>query len=107
VIAGEQAAACVVVPPGADTLAIVGTNRRMLIFALDEVPAMARGRGVILQRYREGCLADVLAFTLAGGLSWRSGSGVRTEADLGLWLGKRGQIGQKVPRGFPASGRFH
>jgi topoisomerase-4 subunit A len=95
------------VPPGADAIAIVGTNRRMLIFTLDEVPTMTRGRGVILQRYREGRLADVAAFTLADGLSWRSGSGVRTEVNLGLWTGKRGQIGQKVPRGFPASGRFH
>jgi topoisomerase IV subunit A len=107
VIAGEQAAACVVVPPDADAIAIVGTNRRMLIFALDEMPTMTRGRGVILQRYREGRLADVVAFTLAGGLSWRSGPGVRTEVNLKLWIGKRGQIGQKAPRGFPASGRFH
>jgi topoisomerase-4 subunit A len=88
-------------------IAIVGTNRRMLIFALDEMPTMTRGRGVILQRYREGSLADVVAFTLADGLSWRSGPGVRTEVNLEPWIGKRGQTGQKVPRGFPASGRFH
>ncbi len=68
---------------------------------------MTRVRGVILQRYREGRLADILAFTLADGLSWRSGSGTRTEVNLGPWIGKRGQTGQKAPRGFPASGRFH
>jgi topoisomerase IV subunit A len=107
VAAGEQAAACAIVPPGADAIAMVGTNRRLLILALDEVPTMTRGRGVILQRFREGNLADVAAFTLEGGLSWRSGSGVRTEVNLESWIGKRGQTGQKVPRGFPASGRFH
>jgi topoisomerase-4 subunit A len=106
VITDEQAAACVVVPPDADAIAIVGTNRRMLIVALDEIPSMTRGRGVILQRYREGRLADILAFTLADGLSWRAGSGTRTEVNLGPWIGKRGQTGQKVPRGFPASGHF-
>ncbi len=103
---GEQAAACAVVPPGADAVAMVGTNRRMLIFALDEVPVMTRGRGVILQRYREGQLADVVAFTRHAGLCWRSGNGMRTETALESWSGTRGQSGQKVPRGFPASGRL-
>lgn len=106
ITAGEQAAACAVVPPGADAVAMVGTNRRMLIIPLDEVPIMTRGRGVILQRYREGRLADVVAFTREAGLCWRSGNGVRTEVALDPWTGARGQSGQKVPRGFPASGRF-
>jgi topoisomerase IV subunit A len=106
VAAGEQAAACAIVPPGADAIAMVGTNRRLLIFALDEAPTMTRGRGVILQRYREGSLSDIAAFTLASGLSWRSGAGVRTEVNLEPWIGKRGHTGQRVPRGFPASGRF-
>ncbi len=107
ITAGEQAAACAVVPSGADAVAMVGTNRRMLIIPLGEIPVMTRGRGVILQRYREGRLADVVVFTRGAGLSWRSGNGVRTEVSLDPWTGTRGQSGHKVPRGFPASGRFH
>jgi topoisomerase IV subunit A len=106
VVAGEEAAVCAVVPANADSIAVVGTNRRLLVFALDEVPTMIRGRGVILQRYHEGQLADIVAFAGEEGLSWRSGNGVRTETSLDPWRGKRGQSGQKVPRGFPAAGRF-
>ncbi len=104
--AQEAAAVCAPLPDGADAVAVIGTNRRMLVFGLDEVPVMARGKGVILQRYATGTLADVAAFTLADGLTWRAGGGVRVEKDLLSWAGKRGQAGTKVPRGFPQSNRF-
>ena len=73
---------------------------------LAELPVMAKGRGVLLQRYRDARLTDVASFTAAGGLSWKSGRGMRSETDLRPYAGKRGQVGHTVPRGFPASGRF-
>jgi topoisomerase-4 subunit A len=89
-----------------DMVAVVGSNRRMLIFPLSDLPIMARGRGVLLQRYRDASLTDIVVFARAAGLAWRIGRGMRTETDLLPWLGKRGQVGHSVPRGFPASGRF-
>ncbi|MBV8589912.1 MAG: hypothetical protein JO212_07605, partial [Acetobacteraceae bacterium] len=73
---------------------------------LDQIPEMARGAGVILQKYKDGGLADAKVFTLADGLTWRMGSKVRTEVDLRGWIGERAQAGRQVPVGFPKSGRF-
>jgi topoisomerase-4 subunit A len=101
---GEEAALCV--PAEGDHVAVIGTNRKLLIFPLDQVPEMARGVGVMLQRYKEGGLADARVFRLAEGLAWRAGERVRTETALGDWLGERGQAGRLPPRGFPQSNRF-
>ena len=102
---GVQAAICV--PVEGDAAAFVGENRRMLVVELAEIPEMARGRGVILQRYRSGGLADAKVFRTADGLSWRQGeSRTRTEFDLTPWRGPRGGAGRSVPQGFPRSGRF-
>jgi len=69
---------------------------------------MTRGRGVILQRYKAGGLADCKVFRLADGLSWRQGeSRTRTETDLGPWRGSRGGAGSLVPAGFPRANRFN
>ncbi|MCR4377383.1 MAG: DNA topoisomerase IV subunit A [Rhodospirillales bacterium] len=105
----EEAAACSVVPEGADHVAAVGSNRKIIIFPLDEMPEMTRGKGVILQKYKKGggaLLRDVKAITLAEGLIFPFGSGWRTETDLKHWLGKRAQAGAMAPRGFPTSNRF-
>ena len=103
---GETAAVCA--PVNGDAVAFVGENRRMLIVDLDEIPEIARGRGVILQRYRMGKLADAKVFRLADGLSWRQGENrTRTETDLTLWRGPRGGAGRSVPQGFPRNGRFN
>ena len=101
---GAEAAVCV--EAAGDTVAVVGTNRRLLIFPAAEVPTMTRGRGVILQRYRDAALSDTQVFDGAAGLRWRSGTGVRTETALDQWRGKRGQAGRAAPRGFPAANRF-
>ena len=93
-------------PVQGDAVAVVGENRRLSIFGIDELPEMTRGRGVILQRYRDGGLADVTTFKLADGLSWRSGGRTRTETDLRPWLGRRGQAGRLPPTGFPKNNRF-
>ena len=92
---------------GGDAVALVGDNRRMLIVKLDDIPLMTRGRGVILQRYKSGGLADAKVFRLAEGLSWRQGENrTRTETNLGPWRGARGAAGRLVPNGFPRSNRF-
>jgi topoisomerase-4 subunit A len=102
---GARAALCV--PAEGDMVAFVGDNRRLLIVDLAEIPEMARGRGVILQRYRSGGLADAKVFRLADGLSWRQGENrTRTEIDVAPWRGARGGAGHGVPQGFPRSGRF-
>ena len=93
-------------PVVGDHVAVVGENRRLLIFPLAELPELTRGRGVILQRYRSGGLADAKCFPLASGLTWRSGSRTRTHADLDGWLGGRGQAGRPVPAGFASGNRF-
>ena len=104
---GAEAQACR--PVAGDHVAVVGENRKLLIFPLEELPEMTRGRGVLLQKYRDGGLADIKTFALSEGLSWRmggSGSRVRTETDLTAWLGKRAQAGRLPPTGFPKSNKF-
>ena len=100
-----RAVACCVA--SGDHVAVVGQNRRLLVFKLDEVPQMQRGKGVILQRYKDGDLSDIKVFTLADGLSWQMGGGrTRTETDLLAWQGKRGAAGKLPPNGFPRPARF-
>ena len=102
-----EAVACTVVNEGDDHVAVVGDNRKLLLFPLAELPAMARGKGVRLQRYKDGGLADIRTFRLAGGLSWLDSSGrTWTVTELGEWLGTRAQAGRLPPKGFPRSNRF-
>jgi topoisomerase-4 subunit A len=101
---GERAALCI--PAEGDHVAVVGENRKMLVFPLTELPEMARGAGVALQKYREGGLRDAKVFALAEGLTWRSGERTRTEANLREWVGERAQAGRMPPSGFPRSGKF-
>jgi topoisomerase-4 subunit A len=101
----EKAAFCLTI--GAqDSVAIIGQNRKLLLFKLDEIPEMARGRGVLLQKYRDGGVADIKLFTLAEGLSWALGDKTRTETNLLPWLGKRATVGRMPPVGFPRNNRF-
>ncbi|MEE4155071.1 MAG: DNA topoisomerase IV subunit A [Erythrobacter sp.] len=102
------------IAPAHDHVAAVGDNRKLVVFALDELPVMARGQGVQLQRYRAkekggGGLADATTFTLADGLSWRmggSGERTRTETEIGMWKVARGAAGRLPPTGFPRDNRF-
>jgi topoisomerase-4 subunit A len=106
--AGEEAQTVIIIAPGHDHLAVLGANRKLLIFSLDDLPVMGRGRGVILQRYAKGGLADVTTLNAAEGLSWRSGQqGIRTETDIKQWIGKRAQSGQLVPKGFSRANKFN
>jgi topoisomerase-4 subunit A len=106
---GAEVAVVRPIPDGADAVAAIGENRKMLVFPLSELPELARGQGVTLQRYRDGGLSDAIAFRLAEGLSWALGgeSGrVRTETDLTPWRTARGAAGRMPPIGFPRSNRF-
>jgi len=102
----NQAEARVCVAADGDSVAVVGDNRRLLLFPAAEVPVLARGRGVILQRYRDGALSDAKMFNKADGLSWKTGAGVRNEGAATEWYGKRSQAGRVAPRGFPKGNNF-
>jgi topoisomerase-4 subunit A len=102
---GVKTAVCIAV--AGDTVAVVGDNRKMLVFPLAELPEMARGKGVRLQKYKDGGLSDAITFTKADGLSWKDPAGrTRTETDLVEWTGARASAGKMAPRGFPRDNRF-
>jgi len=92
-----------------DHVAVVGDNRKLVVFSLEELPVMARGQGVTLQRYRDGGLADATTFRLEEGLSWGMGGETgrtRTEKDIQMWKVARGAAGRLPPQGFPRDNRF-
>ncbi|WP_372803585.1 DNA topoisomerase IV subunit A [Paracoccus seriniphilus] len=94
-------------PVSGDHVAVVGENRKMLVFPLSELPEMSRGKGVRLLKFKDGGLSDAITLTLADGLSWpMTGGKTRTESDLSEWLGKRATAGRMAPRGFPRNNRF-
>jgi topoisomerase-4 subunit A len=91
-----------------DHIACVGQNRKVLVFAISELPEMGRGKGVRLQKYKDGGLSGVTSFVLAEGLSWKDPAGrTRTETNLDEWIGKRASAGRMAPRGFPRDNRFN
>ena len=100
----ETALLCI--PAEGDHVAVIGTSRKLLVFPLNEVPELSRGSGVLLQKHRDGKLADAKVFRLAEGLTWRLGEKTRTETGLRDWTGARGQSGRMPPNGFPKTGRF-
>ena len=105
--AGAKVAA--VVPAEGDHVAVVGENRKLLVVPMAQVPHLARGKGMRLQRYKDGGLSDARVFALADGLTWRDTSG-RTwtvaAADLRDWIGTRAETGRLPPKGFPKTNRF-
>ena len=105
---GEGGEARVFTPAEGDHVAVIGENRKMIVFPIGDVPEMARGRGVTLQRYKDGVLSDARIFTLADGLPWRSGARTRvfTKSELKEWLGSRGQAGRLPPHGAPRATTF-
>lgn len=92
-----------------DTVAVIGENRKMLVFPLDQVPEMARGRGVRLQKYKDGGLSDVAVFDAKAGLTWKDSAGREFSAsmkELAEWQGTRADAGRLPPKGFPKSNKF-
>jgi topoisomerase-4 subunit A len=102
-------AARIVRPVEGDAVAVVGENRKVLVFPLDELPEMGRGKGVRLQKYKDGGLSDAKTFTLGEGLAWRDPAGrTRTveRPELDEWIAKRASAGRMAPRGFPRDNKF-
>ena len=90
-----------------DHVAVVGDNRKVLVFPLADLPEMSKGKGVRLQKYKDGGLSDAITFTLAAGLSWKDPAGrTRTETDLSEWQAARATAGRMAPRGFPRDNKF-
>jgi len=103
------AAASLATPADGDHVAVIGDNRKLLIFPLAQAPEMARGKGVRLQRYKDGGLADARVFALKEGLTWRDSSQrlwTVAAADLKEWIGNRAEAGRLPPKGFPRNNRF-
>ncbi|MGB7319427.1 MAG: DNA topoisomerase IV subunit A [Planktotalea sp.] len=94
-------------PVTGDSVAVVGENRKVLVFALEELPEMGRGKGVRLQKYKDGGMSDITTFAASEGLTWLDPAGrTRTETELSEWQGKRAGSGRMAPRGFPRDNRF-
>ncbi|TPI08985.1 DNA topoisomerase IV subunit A [Mesorhizobium sp. B4-1-3] len=105
--APDEAKRCI--PVSGDHLAIVGENRKMLVFPLAEIPEMARGKGVRLQKYKDGGVLDLKTFTLETGLSWQDSADrtfTKSREELAEWIGARAAAGRMVPKGFPRTGKF-
>jgi topoisomerase-4 subunit A len=104
---GVTARVCRPLDPADDAIAVVGENRKLLVFPRDDLPEMARGKGVRLQKYKDGGLSDARSFRLGDGLVWHDPAGrTRTQTDLAEWQGKRASAGRMAPRGFPRDNRF-
>jgi topoisomerase-4 subunit A len=103
----DEATLCIFV--SGDHVAIVGENRKLLVFPLSEVPEMTRGKGVRLQRYKDGGVLDAKLFEMAAGLTWQDSAErtfTRSQAELAEWIGNRAGAGRMVPKGFPKTGKF-
>ncbi len=105
--APDEARICV--PAEGDHVAVIGENRKMLVFSMSEVPEMTRGKGVRLQKYKDGGVLDLKTFALEAGLSWQDSAErtfTRSQAELAEWIGARASAGRMVPKGFPRTGKF-
>ena len=105
----KPATAALIVPADGDHVAVIGENRKLLIFPLAQLPEMPRGKGVRLQKYRDGGISDAKVFALAVGLSWKDSAGRSfnvAAADLRDWTGNRAEAGRLPPKGFPKNNRF-
>lgn len=103
----DEAALCT--PASGDSLAVVGDNRKLLIFAIDTIPEMGRGKGVRLQKYKDGGIKDVRVFNKADGLTWEDSANRthnRSLEELAEYVGERAQAGRIAPKGFPKNGKF-
>ncbi|MEN0088352.1 MAG: DNA topoisomerase IV subunit A [Pseudomonadota bacterium] len=105
----DEAAICTVRESEHDMVAVVGQNRKLAIFPTDQLPQMARGKGVRLQKYKDGGIADAKTFASSEGLTWTDSAGrihTRTMEELEMWRGERAAVGRNVPQGFPRNNRF-
>lgn len=92
-----------------DTIAVVGENRKMLVFPLAELPELSRGKGVRLQKYKDGGISDIRTFAIDQGLTWQDSADrtfTRSKDELQEWTADRATAGRMVPKGFPRTGKF-
>ena len=101
-----EAVLCRSISVGHDSIAVIGKNRKMLVFPLAELPEMGRGKGVILQRFKDGGFSDAKSFVIGRGLEFKYGSGTTLVEDITPWIGKRAQAGRLPPNGFPKNNKF-
>src|SRR5262249_35465797 len=101
---GAKAAICE--PVYGNAVAVIGDNRKLLIFPINQLPPMKKGQGVTLQKYKDGGMADLKIFEFKEGLSWQLGDKTRVETDLKPWIGNRADAGRLPPTGFPRSNKF-
>ncbi|HEU4838833.1 MAG TPA: DNA topoisomerase IV subunit A, partial [Micavibrio sp.] len=102
----DEAKLCRIIHEGDDHIAIVGRNRKFLVFKLDAIPEMARGKGVALQKYKDGGLSDIKTFNWKKGLVFKYGTGETTVGNIKEWVGNRADAGKLPPNGFPKSNKF-
>ncbi|QJE73144.1 DNA topoisomerase IV subunit A [Aerophototrophica crusticola] len=110
-VGDEGSRAMLAIPVEGDTVAVIGNNRKLLVFPLEQLPVMARGKGVALQKYKDASLSDLMVFKLADGISWTMGGTAgktRTVAqpELNAWIADRGTPGKMAPNGFPKDNKF-
>lgn len=98
------AIACIAIPETHDSIASIGQNRKILLFPISQLPEMGRGRGVILQKFKDGGLSDVKTLNYVDGLTWPRGK--LTSSELRLWVGERASAGRLAPQGFPKNNKF-
>ena len=104
----DGAKAIVCKPLNGDHIACIGENRKMLIFPIADLPEMTRGKGVRMQKYKDGGLSDASTFNISSGLSWKDPADrQRTETKLDDWISKRASSGRMAPRGFPRDNKFN
>jgi len=103
------ATAALIIPAAGDHVAVIGQNRKLLVFPISQLNEMARGKGTRLQRYKDGGVSDGRTFAIADGLTWKDSAG-RTftvaRPELKEWIGNRAEAGRLPPKGFPKSNRF-
>lgn len=98
-----------IVPVDGDVVAVIGDNRKLVVFPIDQLPEMSRGKGVRLQKYKDGGLSDLKTFPSTTGLTWTDSSGrtyTKTMPELAEWLGNRADAGRQPPTGFPRNNKF-
>ncbi|HOO50423.1 MAG TPA: DNA topoisomerase IV subunit A [Alphaproteobacteria bacterium] len=101
-----DATICKLINPKDDHVAIIGNNRKFLVFKLDQIPELAKGKGVILQKYKDASISDVKTFNLKEGLTYTSGTREMSVSNVKEWIGERAQVGKLPPNGFPRSNKF-
>jgi topoisomerase-4 subunit A len=100
---------CIICKPldKGDMVAVIGSNRKLVVFAIEEIPELKRGQGVALQKYRDAQLSDLKVFSSEEGLSWALGNKTRLEMQIMAWRAKRGSVGKMPPTGFPKDNKFN